>query len=79
MTELKRIVLDLRSGELVLRVLYKSKGDANPGTVRRRREVTDLCQTGLQDALRALEDGSVEVVGTAGFTKGTRPQSAEVL
>jgi hypothetical protein len=51
MSELKRLVIDLRSGELVLRVLYHSRGDANRGTVRRRREVVDLCRGGLQDAL----------------------------
>jgi hypothetical protein len=64
---LQRIVIDLRSEEMVLRVLYRSKGDASPGTVRRRREVVDPVRGGLQDALRALE-GDVEVVGTSGFT-----------
>jgi len=28
----------------------------------------DLARRGLQDALRALQDGSGEVVGTSGFT-----------
>jgi hypothetical protein len=69
---LQRIVIDLRSeaGEMVLRVLYRSKGDSNPGTVRRRREVSNLVRTGLQDALRALdsEAGRVDVVGTSGYT-----------
>ena len=42
MNELKRLVLDYRTGELVLRVLYRSQGDSNPGTKTRRREVTEL-------------------------------------
>jgi hypothetical protein len=64
---LQRIVVDLRQGEMVLRVLYRSKGDSNPGTVRRRREVVDLVRTGLEQALEALE-GDVEMVGASGFT-----------
>ena len=70
MAELKRLVLDYRSGELVARVLYRSSLDAaNPGTVRRRREVEDLCRSGLQEALTALQGGRVDVVGTSGFTQ----------
>ena len=65
---LQRLVLDYRSGELVVRALYLSKGDSNPGTVHRRREVEDLVRTGLQDALRALEGARVDVVGVSGFT-----------
>jgi hypothetical protein len=64
---LQRLVLDYRTGELVVRCLYRSKGDANPGTVRRRREVEDLVRTGLQDALTALQDGRVDVVGVSGY------------
>jgi hypothetical protein len=63
----QRIVIDLRAEELVLRVLYRSKGESNPGTVRRRREVTELARTGLTQALEALEGGA-ECVGTSGFT-----------
>jgi hypothetical protein len=33
---LRRLVLDFRSGELVVRCLYCSKGDSNPGTKARR-------------------------------------------
>ena len=33
---LQRLVLDFRSGELVVRCLYRSKGDSNPGTKGRR-------------------------------------------
>jgi len=69
MTELKRLVLDYRTGELVVRCLYRSSLDGpNPGTVRRRREVTELARSGLRDALKALEGGA-EVVGTSGFTQ----------
>jgi hypothetical protein len=64
---LQRIVIDLRSEELILRVLYKSTGDSNPGTVCRRREVEDLCRSGLRQALAALEGGA-DVVGVSGYT-----------
>jgi hypothetical protein len=66
---LQRLVLDYRTGELVVRCLYRSSLDGpNPGTVRRRREVTDLCRMGLERALASLEGGA-EVVGTSGFTQ----------
>jgi len=70
---LQRIVIEFKAGELVTRVLYRSKGEANPGTVRRRREVTELARAGLTQALEALE-GDVEareptLVGTSGFTQ----------
>src|SRR5215217_4801370 len=66
---LQRLVLDYRSGELIVRCLYRSSLDGpNPGTVGRRREVTDLCRSGLTQALEALEGGA-EVVGHSGFTQ----------
>jgi hypothetical protein len=68
MTELMRLVLDYRTGELVVRCLYSTQDGPNPGTVRRRREVSDLVREGLQDALTALESGRVDVVGTSGYT-----------
>jgi hypothetical protein len=64
---LQRLVLDYRTGELVVRCLYRSRGDSNPGTRARRREVLDLTRGGLSAALEALE-GRVDVVGTSGFT-----------
>ena len=65
---LQRLVLDYRSGELVVRCLYRSSLDGpNSGTVRRRREVTDLCRSGLRQALASLEGGT-ELVGTSGYT-----------
>jgi len=64
---LQRLVLDYRTGELVVRCLYRSRGDWNPGTKARRREVQDLTRGGLSAALKALE-GRVDVVGTSGFT-----------
>jgi hypothetical protein len=64
---LQRIVLDYRTGELVVRCLYRSQDGAGPSTKARAREVTTLVRTGLQDALEALEAG-VECVGTSGFT-----------
>jgi len=67
MTELQRLVLDFRTGELVVRCLYLSKGNSNPGTKTRWREVMELTREGLSAALEALE-GRVDVVGTSGFT-----------
>jgi hypothetical protein len=64
---LVRLVLDYRGGELVVRVLYRSEDDSNPGTKARTRGVAELARTGLQDALEALEGGA-ECVGTSGFT-----------
>jgi len=52
---LQRLVLDYRTGELVL---YRDKEGGNPGTKARRREVEDLACEGLTHALEALEDGS---------------------
>ena len=51
---LQRLVLDFRSGELVVRCLYHSKGDSNPATKGRRREVAALTRTGLPQALEVL-------------------------
>jgi hypothetical protein len=68
MTEgLQRLVLDYRSGELVVCCLYRTKSDAGPNTKARRREVTELAREGLSAALETLE-GRVDVVGTSGFT-----------
>jgi hypothetical protein len=64
---LQRLVLDFRSDELVVRCLYRSKGDSTPGTKGRRREVEKLTREGLNAALEAL-DTVVECVGTSGFT-----------
>jgi hypothetical protein len=67
MSELKRLVLDFCTGELVVRCLYRGQGDSNPGTKARPREVTQLTREGLSTALEALEGGT-ECVGTSGFT-----------
>ncbi len=64
---LQRLVLDYRTGELVLRVLYRRQDGPNPGTKARRREVEDLAREGLRQALDALE-GDVTMAGTSGFT-----------
>ncbi len=68
---LQRLVLDFRSDEIVVRVLYRRSLQAapNPGTKARRREVTELTRTGLTQALEALDsEAGVECVGSAGFT-----------
>ena len=69
MTQLQRLVIEMKSGELIIRVLYRSKGDSNPGTKARTREVTALARSGLRDALEALNAGDVAICGTSGFTQ----------
>jgi hypothetical protein len=69
MNQLQRLVVEMRSGELVLRVLYRSKGESNPGTKARTREVTELARSGLTRALEALDAGDVAICGTSGFTQ----------
>ena len=64
---LQRLVLDYRTGELVVRCLYRSEDGPNPGTKARTRVVAELARTGLEQALEAL-DAAVECVGTSGFT-----------
>jgi hypothetical protein len=53
---LQRLVLDFRSGELVVCALYRSQDGAGPSTKVRTREVTALVRTGLEQALEALDD-----------------------
>ena len=67
--QLQRLVIEMKSGELIIRVLYRSKGDSNPGTKARTREVTALARSGLRDALEALNAGDVAICGTSGFTQ----------
>jgi len=63
---LQCLVLDFRSGELVVRTLYRRTDGPNPGTKARAREVQELTRNGLQDALEALE-ARVDVVGASGY------------
>ena len=63
---LQRLVLTFKPDGLEVRTLYRSKSGPNPGTKARRREVSELVRTGLQDALEALE-GDVEDLGTSGY------------
>jgi len=68
MTELERLVLEFRGGEVVVRCLYRSSLDGpNPTTKARAREVTELTRAGLRDALEALE-GEATICGTSGYT-----------
>jgi DNA-binding IclR family transcriptional regulator len=64
---LQRLVIEMKPGELVIRVLYRSQNGPNPGTKARRREVRELAREGLARALEGLEDGA-ECVGNSGFT-----------
>ena len=74
---LQRLVLDFRSGELVVRCIYRSEGDSNPGT-KGRREVAALTRTGLLQALEVLEAGvDVDMVGTSG-SPAARISSVEI-
>jgi hypothetical protein len=69
MTQLERLVVDYRSGEVVVRVLYRSSLDApNTGTKGRRRQVSELAREGLRQALASLE-GETTLVGCSGFTQ----------
>ena len=63
---LQRLVLTFKPDGLEARVLYRRQAGPNPGTKVRRREVSELVRTGLQDALEALE-GDVEDLGTSGY------------
>jgi len=67
MAALQRLGVDFRTGELVLRVLYRSEDGPNPGTKARGRVVAELARSGLRDALEALE-GDVTICGTSGYT-----------
>ena len=74
----QRLVLGFRSGQLVVRCLNRSKGDSNPGTKGRRREVAALTRTGLPQALEVLEAGvDVDMVGTSG-SPAARLSSVEI-
>jgi len=53
-SQLQRLVLDYRSGELVLRVLYRSEDGSNPGAKARAREVFSLVHEGLHQSLASL-------------------------
>jgi len=67
---LQRLVLDYRTGELIVRCLYRSSLDGpNPGTKARAREVSELARAGLRQALASLEGGDVTMCGTSGFTQ----------
>ena len=68
MSELKRLVIDLRSGEFAIRCLYSTKDGPGPNTKARARQVSNLVRPGLEQALEALEGGRVDIVGTSGYT-----------
>jgi hypothetical protein len=65
-SELKRLVIESKPEELVIRVLYGSHDGPNPGTKARTRVVSELARTGLRDALKTL-GGRVDVVGSSGY------------
>ena len=66
---LQRIVMSFDDGEITARVLYRRRGEGpDPGTAARRREVTALVRTGLEQALLALGASDVEDLGTSGYS-----------
>ena len=65
--QLQRLVLEFRSGELVVRCLYRTQEGPN-GAKGRRRQVSELAREGLQRALASLE-GETTLVGCSGFTQ----------
>ncbi len=67
MTELQRLIVDYRGGELLVRALYRTQDGPGPNTKARKQEVEQLVREGLRRALVSLEDGA-EVVGASGFT-----------
>jgi hypothetical protein len=62
---LQRLVIEMKPGELVIRVLYRSQDGPGPNTKARQREVTELARSGLTQAVEAF-DGGVEVFRTSG-------------
>jgi len=67
MTQLQRLVIETKSEELIIRVLYRCQDGPNSGTKARAREVTGLAREGLTQALSALSEGDVAVVGVSGY------------
>jgi hypothetical protein len=64
---LQRLVLTFTQEGVEIRTLYRTKNRPNPGTKVRRREVSNLVRTGLQDTLETLDTGDVDMVGTSGY------------
>lgn len=67
--QLQRLAITFEGGTVTVRALYRrgTDGAPNPGTAARRREVTTLVRTGLEQALRWLEAGDVADLGTSGY------------
>jgi hypothetical protein len=71
MTQLRRLVVEFRGSELVLRCLYRGSLDGpNPTTKARAREVSELTRQGLRQALASLEsEADASLVGCSGFVQ----------
>jgi hypothetical protein len=68
--QLQRLVIDFRTGELVVRCLYRSEDGPKPGTKTRRREVAELTRDDLRQALASLEsEAAAELGGCSGFVQ----------
>jgi hypothetical protein len=67
MTELQRLVLDYRTGELVALPLPQRRRSRPEHQSSQASKVQDLTHEGLSVALEALE-GRVDIAGMSGFT-----------
>ncbi len=66
--DLRRLILEFKPEGHEVRVLYRTRTGANPQTKARRREAAELARTGLEQALRALDRGETEDLGTSGYS-----------
>lgn len=71
----QRLVITFTREGVEVRTLYSTKAGPGPSTKVRQKEVEQIARAGLEQALRAL-DGSVEMVGTSGFTTREDTRSA---
>jgi hypothetical protein len=63
----RRLVVTFTREGVEVRTLYRTRSAPRPGTAARRGEAAQLARAGLAEALRALDAGDVEMVGTSGF------------
>jgi hypothetical protein len=65
-SDLQRLVLKFKPGELLVHTLCRNEVGSKPGTKARSEEVSNLVYEGLTQVLTALEGGRVNVVGVSG-------------
>jgi len=69
---LQRLVLDFRSGELVVHCLYRSKGDSNPGTKWRLTYAHARVEGGPSASQSSSSKSATIDVGTPTIVRGAR-------